>query len=429
MRLELIEVDQADQLSACRLSLLLGVFTPRNQLEGFLKFARSILKSESAILAFHHEPYVWHSSPMGFKAFHANPDASLLAFFNGEASIGVSHENYDAFSKHVQNLGVEHSRIIAIDLKTEEGISLGQVVLFDSEKEPFVEENLNLVHEFSMSLIRLIELRSEYADLKELYEQQSALNFSKTKFFQIIAHDLRAPFHGLLGFSEVLAQERDTLDETSIQSIADYLNDTAHSTYNLLESLLNWAMSEGGRFVYHPINFDLKHVIQIVHSVLNSLAIKKKIQLIDQVPNGLLIHADMNMTTSVIQNLVSNALKFTHVDGTGKVLIDAKKTEQGVKVSIRDTGLGMSQAQIDKLFQPDLTVSIKGTSGEKGAGLGLVLCKRFVDLNKGHIHVTSKEGVGTTFEVTLPCATNNHQNLNTFEVIEQFDSKHRESSN
>ncbi len=237
------------------------------------------------------------------------------------------------------------------------------------------------------------------------------MNFSKTKFFQIIAHDLRAPFHGLLGFSEVLAQERETLDDSSIQNIADYLFDTAQSTYNLLESLLNWAMAEGGRFVYHPINFELKQSIKIVCDVLKSLAIKKNIELIDQVEEGIKVYADINMITSVIQNLVSNALKFTFTDGTGKVILRAEQTETSVDIYIQDTGLGMTAQQLETLFEPKLTVSFKGTAGEKGIGLGLVLCKRFVDLNHGQIVVESKEGVGTTFKVSLPIATSSHQVL------------------
>lgn len=411
MKLELIEVDQADLLSACKLSLLLGVFTPKSQVEGFLKFARGILGSDSGILAFHDEPYIWFSSPQGFKVFHAKKDASLLKYFNGAASLGAQHENYAAFSQHIKDLGVGHARIIAFDLKLDDGLSIGQVILFDDKPEPFVEEQLELVHEFADSLIRIIQIRSENEELKELCEQQSALNFSKTKFFQIIAHDLRAPFHGLLGFSEVLAQERDTLDEASVQSIADYINDTANSTYNLLESLLNWAMAEGGRFVYHPINFQLKQATHIVYDVLNTLAMKKNIQLIDSTPSQLRVYADINMITSVIQNLVSNALKFTHIDGSGRVYIEAVESERGVEISIRDTGLGMTETQIEKLFQPDFKVTLKGTLGENGAGLGLVLCKRFIDLNKGQINVFSKEGEGTVFKVILPTATNSYQNV------------------
>lgn len=170
-------------------------------------------------------------------------------------------------------------------------------------------------------------------------------------------------------------------------------------------------MAEGGRFIYHPINFNLKQSSKIVFDVLNTLAIKKNIQLIDRVPDDLKVYADINMVTSVLQNLVSNALKFTYVDGTGKVIMSAEKSKHGIDIYIEDNGLGMTQSQIDELFQPRLTVSFKGTAGEKGMGLGLVLCQRFVDLNQGEISVQSKEGEGTIFKVSLPLAVNTHQAL------------------
>ena len=412
MKIQLLEIGpETEQLSACTLSLLLGVHTPSNQIDGFLKFARQMLQVDHAILTFKNEPYIWYSTNQVFKAFHANPNAQLESFFQGQQLIEPQHPQYANFVQHITSLGVEAERLIALDLLKTDGESIGQLLLFDHRPDAFSLGAVPTVAEFAAGLVRYIELKVDYASLKELYEQQSALNFSKTKFFQIIAHDLRAPFHGLLGFSEVLAQERETLDDSSIQNIADYLLDTAQSTYNLLESLLNWAMAEGGRFVYHPINFELKQSTKIVCDVLKSLAVKKNIELIDQVDEGIKVYADINMITSVIQNLVSNALKFTYTDGTGKVILRAEQTETSVDIYIQDTGLGMTAQQLETLFEPKLTVSFKGTAGEKGIGLGLVLCKRFVDLNHGQIVVESKEGVGTTFKVSLPIATSSHQVL------------------
>ena len=234
---------------------------------------------------------------------------------------------------------------------------------------------------------------------------------TRPKFFQIIAHDLRAPFHGLLGFSEVLAQERDTLDDQGVQDIAEFLHDTAQSTYCLLESLLNWAMAEGGNLVYHPINFKLNQLVGIVCDVLKSFAYKKNIELSHQIPADLAVYADMNMMTSVVQNLVANALKFTHMDGSGKVHIQAQRVENGVELKVIDSGLGMSATQLEHIFEPQIKFSLKGTNGEAGTGLGLVLCKRFIALNHGEIQVTSKEGVGTVFSIVLPVAINDHQTL------------------
>jgi len=170
-------------------------------------------------------------------------------------------------------------------------------------------------------------------------------------------------------------------------------------------------MAEGGRFVYHPINFKLKQTTKIVYDVLHPLAVKKNIQLIENVSDDLSVYADMNMVTSIVQNLVSNALKFTHTDGTGRVSISAQRAEKYVEIIIHDTGLGMTESQIEQIFEPQIKASIKGTIGEKGTGLGLVLCKRFVDLNHGQISVTSKKGIGTTFIIGLPIAENTYQAL------------------
>ncbi|MCG2608825.1 HAMP domain-containing histidine kinase [Acinetobacter sp. SM34] len=412
MKMQLLEIgSETEQLSACKISLLLGVFTSTNQVERFLKFARKMLGAGQAVLAFHNEPYIWYSSPHGFKAFCSPCETYLSSYFEGHNFIDHQHHQYPNLVQHISQFGVEAKRYLAFDLRINDGTSIGQALFFDQQQKLFDAEDIATVSDFTNSLIHIIELKADHAELKEMYEQQAALNFSKTKFFQIIAHDLRAPFHGLLGFSEVLAQERETLDESSVQSISEYLYDTAQSTYNLLESLLNWAMAEGGRFIYHPINFELKQSSKIVSNVLNSLAIKKNIQLIDQIDEGIKVYADINMITSIIQNLVSNALKFTPTDGTGRVIIHASESEAGVHISVRDTGLGMSQTQMDQLFQQSVTASIKGTAGEKGTGLGLVLCKRFIDLNHGQISVDSREGEGTTFNVTLPAATNAHQAL------------------
>ncbi|WP_111895202.1 sensor histidine kinase [Acinetobacter sp. MB5] len=413
MQPKLLELKQADQMSDCKLSLLLGVSAPRNQIDIFLKMARRLLNVESAVWAFHHEPYVWFVTQQGFQACSANHKlaAQLQACYTADhMPISPKHPNYLKFSDHLKQHSFEHQRLLALNLTVNDS-SIGQLVFFDQSDDEFNPEDIEQVEVLLEGMLGYIELQFEHAELKEAYEQLSALNFSRTKFFQIIAHDLRAPFHGLLGFSDVLAEELDTLDHASIQNIASYLNDTAKSTYNLLENLLNWAMAEGGRFVYHPINFKLKQSSHIVVDVLNSLAMKKKICLVDQVPDDIRVFADINMLTSVLQNLTSNALKFTPVDGTGQVIISACVHEQQVELSVTDTGLGMTEQQVQHVFEPRIKTSLKGTAGERGTGLGLVLCKRFVDLNHGEIRVTSKEGQGTTFTVILPKAQDDHSTL------------------
>lgn len=403
MAIQLLELQQADKLSACKISLSLGLNSGQNLLEQFLQFNRKLMQASTALLAFHQEPYIWHFCPEKLQAVDVSKIAKSLntLFVNGDL-IDREHPQYQTLLAFLSPFNRKIQTAIAVHLRHPDQTSLGYIVLFDEVAQCFTELQTQLLQAHCSNFMQQLELKLNHDELKELYEQEEALNFSKTKFFSIISHDLRAPFHGLLGFSEILAKERDTLDESSIQNIADYLYDTSQSTYNLLESLLNWAMAEGGRFVYHPINFKLRQITNIVTDILKTLAIKKNIQLINEVDENLKVYADINMMTSVIQNLVSNALKFTDVDGSGKVYIQAQNKGTYIEVYVKDTGLGMTQEQIKDLFQPRVKMSFKGTAGEKGAGLGLSLCKRFVEMNLGEINVTSHEGEGTVFTVLLP---------------------------
>lgn len=413
MAIQLLELQQAEKLSACKLSLSMGLNSDQNTLEQFLQFNRKLMQTGTALLAFHQEPYLWHRCSEKLKAIDtAKITKSLNTLFVNDDLIDHSHSQYPTLIGFLNALKCKAESAIAVHLRHSDQTSLGYLILLDTKVLEFTETQKQLLQEHCKNFMQQLELKLNHDELKELYEQESALNFSKTKFFSIISHDLRAPFHGLLGFSEILAKERETLDESSIQNISDYLYDTSQSTYNLLESLLNWAMAEGGRFVYHPINFKLRQITDIVTDILKTLALKKNIQLINQVDENLKVYADMNMITSLIQNLVSNALKFTDIDGSGKVYIQAQNKGEMVEISVKDSGLGMTDEQIQNLFQPRITMSFKGTAGEKGAGLGLSLCKRFVELNHGEIHVVSKDGEGTTFKVTLP-AEREHVDLCT----------------
>lgn len=317
-------------------------------------------------------------------------------------ALDEKHPQYLQYRVYIEQYFGAVNRLAAFALCDDELNCIAHICVFDQNHYPFDTDLTQLALELCVDYAEYIFLEQKYAALSRSHDQVAALNFSQTKFLQIIAHDLRAPFHGILGFSEVLAEELDSLDSSSIESISSYLNDTAKATYHLLENLLNWAMAEGGRFVYHPSFFDLKQVSLIVSNVLSSLAYSKKIELIDNIPEGSYVYADQNMVTSILQNLVSNALKFTPQDGLGKVVVSVKKDERFMALSISDTGLGMSEVQTNNIFEKNIKTTLKGTNGEKGTGLGLVLCKRFADLNQGEITVQSKEGHGTTFTVRLP---------------------------
>lgn len=190
MKMQLLEIgSETEQLGACKISLLLGVFTAMNQLEHFLRFSRNMLGAEQAVLAFHAEPYIWYSSAHGFKAFCSPGETCLSSYFEGHHFIDHQHRQYPNLVQHVSQFGVEAQRYLAFDLRINDGTSIGHALFFDRQQQPFNAEDIAAVSDFSNSLIHLIELKAEHAELKEMHEQQMALNSSQTKFFQIIAHD------------------------------------------------------------------------------------------------------------------------------------------------------------------------------------------------------------------------------------------------
>ncbi|WP_374295640.1 sensor histidine kinase [Acinetobacter sp.] len=267
--------------------------------------------------------------------------------------------------------------------------------LIPAHMQTFLDEYILQRHS---SLQMIIDSKTAYRQLADLEE----INASRSKYFSIIAHDLRAPFHGILGCADILVHERDTLDDEASLRLVEYINDTAQSTYSLLESLLNWSMAEGGRFHFKPVHFNVNDVVQSVVDLLNSSAFKKKIKLKCDVAGQLYAFGDVRMMTSVIQNLTSNALKFTDANADKEILICAQQDQNWVEIRIQDQGVGMTEMQSEKLFQQDTIPSTQGTSGEKGTGLGLVLCKRFVENNGGTIAVESIKNQGTRFIVRIP---------------------------
>jgi two-component system, sensor histidine kinase and response regulator len=246
-----------------------------------------------------------------------------------------------------------------------------------------------------------------HVQLKIVRERLSATNIelqqanaSKDKLLSIIAHDLRNPFSVLITFSKLLL---DTLDDFSREDILIYLNtfyQTSKQGYNLLDNLLNWSKSQTGKMEISADIIDLKDLVEENVTLLNSQASAKKIEMTNNVPEGLKAVADLNMILTVVRNLISNAIKFTHEGG--KIIITGKSTKNHVEISVEDTGVGMIESDLDKIFRIDIKHSTVGTADERGSGLGLVLCKEFVEKNFGVLKASSELGKGSKFSFTLP---------------------------
>ncbi len=243
-----------------------------------------------------------------------------------------------------------------------------------------------------------IELKEREAKLKEL-------NATKDKFFSIIAHDLKSPFSGIIGLSNLLKEDFQQLDIHTIQQYASMINSSAVQTYRLLENLLNWARIQQGEIPFNPTYILLKHLVNGVVNLLNEGAYQKKITIINNTPASLMVKIDEEMIETILRNLISNAIKFTPIGG--KIEIDAGITNNSVvEISVSDNGVGIEEKNIAKLFNIDTNYTNLGTEREKGTGLGLILCKDFVEKHCGKIAVESTVGKGSRFTISLPyCST------------------------
>jgi len=233
------------------------------------------------------------------------------------------------------------------------------------------------------------------------------LNTSKDKFFSIIAHDLKNPFSTIIGFSEMLNEEINAEHPVKIKEFANMINTSAVQTLRLLENLLEWANSQRGKISFNPRPVNLNELLMEEVNVLSDIAKTKNIDLKNYLPDNLTISADKNMIRTILRNLISNAIKFTHKNG--KVEVSAAIGNNQVEISVSDNGIGMTREFISKLFSIDADLSTRGTENEKGTGLGLFLCKEFVEKHHGKIWVESVPGKGSIFRFVIPSEINNQK--------------------
>lgn len=244
---------------------------------------------------------------------------------------------------------------------------------------------------------KTISLQNEELELqrKKLHE----LNASKDKFFSIIAHDLRNPIAGFLNLTEILSENFSTFSEKESQEFIDVMNQASKQLYNLLENLLQWSRSQTGSVPFEPKYIALKKIIENTIDLLMMNIENKKLKIYIKINDQCTVFADENMITTVLRNLISNAIKFSNPEGT--ITIRTEPKEKEIEVSVIDNGTGMKQEDKEKLFRIDVHHTTPGTSDEKGTGLGLILCKEFVERNGGKIWVESDLNKGAAFKFTL----------------------------
>ena len=253
-------------------------------------------------------------------------------------------------------------------------------------------------------LLRLREMEELNTSLELLVEQRTSklveIVSTNAKFLSIIAHDLRSPFSSIIGILELLKMSLKEFDKNEIEKYVDIVYNSANNTLTLLDNLLVWAVSQNKEKNFKPVKINLYGLLIEEIENLKTLASQKQITLRHSVKPDLNVSADIQMVKTILRNLISNAIKYTNVNG--EIIIDANEVKQYVEIAIKDDGIGISAEDQKKLFKIDAFHSTPGTHDEKGTGLGLLLCKEFVELHGGNIMIESEAGKGSRFAFTLP---------------------------
>ncbi len=359
---------------------------------------------------------IQHSEEKFSKMFHLNPSACGLSDLETHQYIEVNEAFYTLF-------GFDKNEVIgktAYDLgifTPEAGIAVMR--LADSKgtvtnaEATLVAKNGDLKHVLLFAeniyvqdkkcrftvVLDITERKKAEEELKKSETELRELNATKDKFFNIIAHDLKSPFNAILGFSDLLVERVREKDYFGIDKFASTIFQSSKRAMDLLMNLMEWSRSQTGKIAFKPRYFDLVEFLGDIIPLFDDIAGQKSITIGRDFPSKAIVFADQAMVSTVFRNLISNAIKFTR--SGGHMTLKITPEQNGVLVSVSDSGIGIPEGRIGKLFRIDQSYSTTGTNNEQGTGLGLILCKEFVEKNGGKIWVESEEGKGSVFYFTL----------------------------
>jgi len=281
-----------------------------------------------------------------------------------------------------------------------EGKTIGAIVVQDySDSTTYSDEEKEILIYVSEQIALAIDKKRNEEKIIQYSEELKETNAAKDKFFSIIAHDLKSPFHGLLGLTRMIVEEYDSMSESEVKSYLQIIKESTESTYKLIENLLEWSRLESGKMKYNPALQNMFMIVEDTRILLNQNARMKNINLRNKLGHQSFVWGDDTMLQSLLQNLISNAIKFTPTNGI--IEVTENQFDSYIKYIVSDTGIGIKESDIEKLFRIDMSFSTRGTQQEKGTGLGLVLCKEIVNIHGGEISVQSKIGEGTKIIFTL----------------------------
>lgn len=350
--------------------------------------------------------------------FETSPDSAVISTLDKGIFIECN-ENFNKLTGYSKNEVIGHS---ALDIKLwqnpDDRFEIVKIVkengICENFESNFIQKNGTTITGLLAAKIiqykgipHLISVTRDITDRKvieqEIKNKNEALrnlNAEKDRFFSIIAHDLRSPFNGFLGLTELMVNESNNLSAEEIEHFSKLMRESALNLFRLLENLLEWSRMEQGLIPYNRLKLQL--ILLINESLTNIVdaASVKEIEIKIKISPDFEVFADKNILQSVIRNLVSNAVKFTPKGGFIEILAD--RNPDFTLISIKDTGIGMNQSIIENLFTLNNQSNRTGTNEEPSTGLGLILCKTFIEKHGGKIDVESQEGKGSVFKIALP---------------------------
>lgn len=316
-------------------------------------------------------------------------DAPSSPVFNGYITFGdYQSENYSI----VAQIFRKENRLLIIG-----GVDPGELLAQNRAMHQLNREVIDLQHDL---IKKTHKLEHTLSQLQKANNELTILNADKNRFIQILGHDLKSPFTTLLGFSDLLLENLHAYDIDRIENMIKIINDTTHQTFTLLEDLLLWSKAHANRISFEPVNIEFRTICQQVVESLMGNAKAKQIRLTIQENDVSTVYADEQMLKTILRNLISNAIKFTHRNG--EIHIRADKDHSFTIITVTDNGVGIAHDQIDKIWDITQNYTTEGTANEKGSGLGLLLCKEFVEKHGGWIWVDSEPGKGSSFRFALP---------------------------
>ena len=389
-----------------------GITTSDN-LEELLKLMHNslgkVIYAENCFVALHDYKTGLFSFPYFVDQFDSVPQPQSMGksctayVFRTIKPFLFRQEEYEKLLKknEVELVGSASPSWIGIPLQTPSKV-IGVLVLQHYEIENvYTESDLRFLISVGSQIALSIERKQAEEEIKQKNELLLGINAEKDKFFSILAHDLRGPLSAFVAATQILTEEIQTMDIEEIREITVSMKTSATNIYNLLENLLEWSRIKRGTINFNPEKFLLFAKIDDCVKMILEQAKKKNITIGFSIPDDLEVYADSHMFDTVVRNLVSNAIKFT--PNGGNIIISASELhDNNIEIKIHDNGIGMKQDLISKLFIVNEKTSRSGTDGEPSTGLGLTLCKEFIEKHGGTINVESEEGSGSTFSFTIP---------------------------